>query len=191
MNRKRRHLATIIAERPCGDCSVCCTALGVPEVTEPGEACQHLTTERGGCSIYRRRPKQCVAYQCLWRTGALTSFDRPDRVGFVLSVKVLLPGIRVLDCIEMREGAVDLRFDEVLAIAVHLGWVLGVKYLHTPEATFLYGPGAETILSMTDGVDPQVDRRENSGQGKLVGRLDKTALYVLPSGAGLHRLFLG
>lgn len=52
----------------CGDCTACCTVIGVEELGK-GNFCQcpHLT--ESGCSIYEKRPTSCRAYACVWRLG--------------------------------------------------------------------------------------------------------------------------
>ena len=53
--------------RQCGDCTECCTALGVDEINKPRDvACQHLAGDSSGCSIYQTRPASCRAFNCVW-----------------------------------------------------------------------------------------------------------------------------
>lgn len=78
----------------CGDCSVCCTVMGVvmdaPEPKKPPRvACAHC--KKSGCSIYERRPAPCREFLCLWLASqqmgddiALSAALRPDRSGVVL-----------------------------------------------------------------------------------------------------------
>ena len=64
----------------CGTCTVCCTALGVPELEKkPRVACVHDSGKN--CSIYKTRPQSCQDYVCLWLQGAMPTYARPDRFG--------------------------------------------------------------------------------------------------------------
>lgn len=95
MNRKHRRalkveqerqLDGMLAERRCGDCTGCCTALAIAELDKPaGVPCRHLRSDGGGCGIYETRPKACREYECGWRIGAGTLEQRPDHVGIVMS----------------------------------------------------------------------------------------------------------
>ena len=52
-----------MSKRKCGACTLCCTALAVPELDKPnGVPCKHLTPE--GCGIYEDRPPSCRAFEC-------------------------------------------------------------------------------------------------------------------------------
>ena len=71
-----------LSERECGGCTLCCTLLGVNELSKPaGQQC--VFEDRGrGCRIYAERPQVCRSFQCLWlRDPALLPNDdqRPDR----------------------------------------------------------------------------------------------------------------
>lgn len=82
----------IRASRVCGECTLCCTVMGVDELNKgPGVPCQHLLqidanplTGNSGCSIYGQHPESCRAYACMWRTGAIEDEDmRPDLIGVI------------------------------------------------------------------------------------------------------------
>src|SRR5687768_10405525 len=52
--------------RSCGDCSMCCKVLHVPELAKPANQwCKHIALG-GGCGIYDTRFDICRGYQCLW-----------------------------------------------------------------------------------------------------------------------------
>lgn len=73
-------------KRKCGTCTLCCTALAVPELDKPnGVPCEHLTT--AGCGIYEDRPESCRQFECGWLTGMGDLSVRPDRIGAVLHVE--------------------------------------------------------------------------------------------------------
>jgi hypothetical protein len=76
-----------VSERQCGGCTLCCTLLGVTELSKPaGQQCV-FEDRGGGCRIYGERPQVCRSFQCLWlRDPALLPSDdqRPDRSHVVL-----------------------------------------------------------------------------------------------------------
>lgn len=75
------------AQRECGGCTVCCTAIAVQTLGKPtGRSCQHLI--QTGCGIYPQRlgdPAyvECEGFRCLWLQGHLDEGDRPDKVKIV------------------------------------------------------------------------------------------------------------
>jgi len=75
-----------LPERPCGDCSVCCTHMSInaPGFTKaPGLTCQHCRSS--GCGIYESRPDICRDYRCAWKYASWLRPDmRPDRSGIVI-----------------------------------------------------------------------------------------------------------
>ncbi|MGD0193168.1 MAG: hypothetical protein ABSD74_20730 [Rhizomicrobium sp.] len=77
-------------KRQCGECDLCCTAVGVYEIGKPpGVACGKLAGVRGSsCSIYADRPSGCRQFFCLWRGSDSLLPERlwPARSGFVLSL---------------------------------------------------------------------------------------------------------
>ncbi len=75
-----------MTERTCGECTACCTNLGVQEIQKPEfEQCRHVC-ERG-CAIYPERPSACMGYECLWLLDAeiVDTDDRPDKLGVIFS----------------------------------------------------------------------------------------------------------
>lgn len=80
--------------RQCGDCTLCCKLMGVPELKKPAARWCELCDQGKGCSAYEERPPSCRNFQCFWlmdenfpdefrpdRIGALASFnDTPDSV---------------------------------------------------------------------------------------------------------------
>ena len=76
-----------VADRVCGECSLCCTVLRVDPLAKlAGTPCTHLGRGGAGCSIYAARPPICREYRCLWLRGGLAPEDRPDRLGAVLDL---------------------------------------------------------------------------------------------------------
>tara|TARA_R110000744_G_scaffold184845_1_gene304261 strand:+ start:1716 stop:2141 length:426 start_codon:yes stop_codon:yes gene_type:complete len=68
--------------RDCGECTLCCTAMAVPELDKAnGIKCEH---ECGNCGIYAERPTSCASFECLWLQGVGPIAMRPDKTGAVL-----------------------------------------------------------------------------------------------------------
>jgi hypothetical protein len=90
--------------RPCGECTTCCTALGVEELHKRNyEPCPHLRPE-GGCGIYLERPYSCRAFNCWWRVG-LVSGSRPDKSGIVVDSSMVNDKEAVVRVWEVKPGA--------------------------------------------------------------------------------------
>jgi hypothetical protein len=55
-----------MSEKACGECSLCCKLLIIPELNKPeNKWCQHCKLGRG-CSIYDSRPAICQGFKCEW-----------------------------------------------------------------------------------------------------------------------------
>jgi hypothetical protein len=94
-------------ERRCGDCTACCTVLGVVELGKPAfTPCGSCRTRPPfGCAIYATRPAECATFRCGWLEGVGTNADRPDRSGVVLSVtKSESLGMEIVQLHELRDG---------------------------------------------------------------------------------------
>lgn len=77
---------TLIFQRSCGPCTVCCTALGVKELSKPDyKQCQHLTPT--GCGIYPERPESCKDWCCNWKMGFFSEQARPDLSGITVTYR--------------------------------------------------------------------------------------------------------
>jgi len=62
--------------RSCGQCSLCCFLLDVPEAGKPKSGwCPHARPGKGGCAIHESRPGVCRTYNCQWLVDATI----PDR----------------------------------------------------------------------------------------------------------------
>jgi hypothetical protein len=73
----------------CGPCTLCCDAIGVPDLGKPFYArCSHLQEH---CGIYETRPQACRAYRCAWHLGILGERvdRRPDHVGVLFQFELL------------------------------------------------------------------------------------------------------
>lgn len=90
----------VVEARPCGECNVCCTVLGVESIDKPEQqACTHATLN--GCTIYATRPPECAAFRCYWKLGILPVELRPDIVGGMVTKYM----DRLLTVYETRPGA--------------------------------------------------------------------------------------
>jgi len=78
----------LIADRECGECTVCCVELTIEDqelVKLPGIKCKNLL-KKGGCSIYQNRPNTCKSWYCMWRFLPLLDDQwRPDLKGILIS----------------------------------------------------------------------------------------------------------
>ena len=71
--------------RQCGKCTMCCTILGVDELTKPPDTkCQHCAPGKG-CSIYERRPISCRGFYCQWLVDPTL-----DDAWYPLAAKILI-----------------------------------------------------------------------------------------------------
>ena len=56
------------AARQCGDCSLCCKVLGIPELQKPKDVWCPNFAAGTGCRIYPDRPPSCHNFVCQWLT---------------------------------------------------------------------------------------------------------------------------
>jgi hypothetical protein len=54
------------ASRQCGDCSLCCKLLRIPELDKPKDEWCPNFAHRIGCRIYADRPPSCRDFRCRW-----------------------------------------------------------------------------------------------------------------------------
>jgi len=77
-------------KRGCGDCTLCCTVLGVrtADFEKPKyEKCPH---ECGSCSIHATRPDPCATFECVWlhsqdMSKTMPRHLRPDKCHVVIA----------------------------------------------------------------------------------------------------------
>ena len=63
----------------CGECTLCCTLLNVPELDKSAlEDCIHCVVGEG-CSIWKDRPDICRGYDCAWKQSRAPLYLRPDK----------------------------------------------------------------------------------------------------------------
>ena len=82
---------SLVAERDCGECMVCCKYLYIntPGLKKPADVlCSNCIINRG-CSIYETRPNTCRTWHCLWRrTETMPEEMRPDKSNALFSLKI-------------------------------------------------------------------------------------------------------
>jgi hypothetical protein len=76
-----------MTKNECGNCTMCCKLLGIPEIEKPpSKWCPHCKVGEG-CAIYETRPTSCQEFLCLWRLSPMGSREdlRPDKVKVVMT----------------------------------------------------------------------------------------------------------
>ena len=75
-----------LTPRKCGDCNLCCKLTPVPALKKnEHEWCNNC--EIGvGCKIYKERPLDCQAFNCLWALGIINEEYKPNKVGFFMTL---------------------------------------------------------------------------------------------------------
>ena len=56
------------AQKQCGDCSLCCKVLRIPELEKPKDHWCPNFAAGTGCNIYPDRPPSCRSFRCRWLT---------------------------------------------------------------------------------------------------------------------------
>jgi hypothetical protein len=96
-------MSEALPERPCGDCTVCCTHLTIDTpgfAKAAGVTCGNCGPQ--GCAIYETRYEICRTYRCGWkhatwlpeamrpdRSGIVIDFTEPDAPGYELEARLL------------------------------------------------------------------------------------------------------
>jgi len=76
------------AVKQCGECSLCCKVMGIPELKKPKDAsCVHIVPGKG-CEIYGQRPLSCRAFACHWiLDSAIADAWKPSACHMVVEAK--------------------------------------------------------------------------------------------------------
>ena len=81
---------SLVAERQCGECMVCCKYLSIntTDLKKPADVlCENCTNN--GCQVYETRPNVCRTWHCLWRRIETMSPElRPDKSNVIFSLKI-------------------------------------------------------------------------------------------------------
>ncbi len=68
--------------RACGECTMCCKLMGVPELKKPAARWCASCDKGVGCRVYDERPPSCRNFECFWLMDEAFPDDfRPDRIG--------------------------------------------------------------------------------------------------------------
>lgn len=112
-----------LAPNACGDCTACCTVMGVVPLGKPPDLdCEFLIPQnrtslsilvperRCGCSVYETRPEPCRTFQCLWLMGCFGDARdfRPDGLGLMFDLQpdsFVIP--KTVTAREVWDGAAD------------------------------------------------------------------------------------
>jgi hypothetical protein len=93
-----------VAGRVCGECTACCTVMGVAELNKANyQPCSHNC---GRCGIYDSRPNTCRTWCCGWLLGRIEGDGRrrPDQLGLLFNQETLA-GKTVTVAYEVWPGA--------------------------------------------------------------------------------------
>lgn len=137
----KKEMRVQIDAHPCGECSECCTHLGVPQIAKlPGEPCPKLAAP-GKCGIYANRPALCREWQCMWKLGLfggdLAYACRPDKLGIIFDVNDPEGGMgQFIVARQIRDGAIE----EAMPILQQLCASGHVVYLVEGDRRRMMGP---------------------------------------------------
>lgn len=82
------------AQRQCGDCSLCCKLLEIPELNKPKDAWCPNFQSGAGCGIYAERPHSCRTFVCRWLADPGIGPEwKPNRCKMMLDAK---PGLFIV-----------------------------------------------------------------------------------------------
>ena len=79
------------AQRQCGDCSLCCKVLGIPELDKPKDSWCPNFLAGTGCRIYADRPPSCHNFVCRWLSDSMMGPEwKPSVCKMVVDSKLSL-----------------------------------------------------------------------------------------------------
>lgn len=157
--------------RSCGDCTLCCKVMGVPEINKPrGVWCSNCAPG-AGCRIYAQRPDGCRAFLCGWLTNPRFGPEwKPDRSKIVITVGRKGNGLD-FQCDPgypeaWRKEPYHSQIRRLAAVAIrHEGIIL----VHSSRHTTLIAPDGEFALGEIAENDEIV--QEFSGESIVSARL--------------------
>jgi hypothetical protein len=163
-----------ISGRSCGDCSLCCRLLDVPEAgKQTAQWCPHCKPGKGGCSIYADRPQACRRWACLWLLDPEFGDEWfPKKCGMVVDTHLHESGPVVRVQVDPRtpdvwrrepffaqikraalrglRGDAGMQFATIVAVG-HRPWLLVLPHRETewgPGITFPIGPDQYEFLRL-------------------------------------------
>jgi hypothetical protein len=149
--KSRRKRGDGDTHRRCGDCTLCCTVMGVddyPGGKDPGVQCPDVCSR--GCRVYATRPQTCRDFACLWVQGGLPKWMRPNKIGIVF-VSEYLQGQDVM--------------------LGHIGLAIGDRWLqNTALVEYLTKLGVRALPVLVG----------ETGSGKVSHRFDQNGMSVRP-----------
>ncbi|WP_293907979.1 hypothetical protein [Phenylobacterium sp.] len=170
----------LVADRECGDCTVCCVLFPIDQpdlVKLSGVACRHRGST--GCAIHPVRPNVCRDWFCGWRRlPMLDDAWRPDRSGIVVvfddeGVPAGYPERPALKFILIGD-------ERTLYTQAFLGYVAGLVDARVPVLLAIPGPpgtfGAKAF--MNSRLEASVARRD---AGEMI-RIAADTLSILRAG---------
>ena len=188
----------LVADRACGECSVCCVDLTIeePDLMKPqGYRCPHLA-QAGGCGIYPSRPNTCRLFHCGWRRLKwVREALRPDRSQVLVKLRPVGKGAEAVlgvDFMLLSKSALKAEgLAESVAAAVHSGLPV---FLTIPGP-----PGYTSASARVDGeLGAAVAARDKAGLLRILaelheaGRVGKRApIRVVKDAAGQPVIALG
>lgn len=155
------------AARECGPCQLCCEVMSIHETQKPPRTrCPNQCAT--GCAIYDQRPPSCAGFLCLWRQGWGKSHQRPDQLGFVLTLADFprlaeIVGSDLRQVIALRgmtdEAVQTPQARAVLASFVRAGTAVTVV---SPSHFVLYGPKIPQGQALSAEQRERLERQSDS-----------------------------
>lgn len=85
---------SLVSQRSCGDCALCCHLGEIPGFKPFNQWCQHCSTH-AGCDIYATRPQPCRDFHCHYLLSDLPDSWFPKDCGFIVSTYASPPRVTV------------------------------------------------------------------------------------------------
>ena len=106
--------------RQCGDCSLCCKVLGIPELEKPKDVWCPNFAAGAGCRIYADRPPSCRNFACQWLTDLTMGPEwKPSVCKLVLDSKPrLLAVLKRLAAQGLTRGTIVLVIERRRSIVI-------------------------------------------------------------------------
>jgi len=80
-------MVTKIENNKCGECTLCCELLPIPEIGKSENVLCTDCTLKKGCNIYNERPESCVNFDCLYISSNEMELElRPDNCNVIFDM---------------------------------------------------------------------------------------------------------